>query len=271
METVRELLRVMAALRDPDTGCPWDLAQDLGTIVPHTIEEAYEVAEAVEVGHMGSLRDELGDLLLQVVFYAQIAKERGSFDFEQIVAGLTEKLVRRHPHVFADTVYADLQEQSEAWEQIKQRERAAVGHDRASVMDGVPVGLPALTRARKLQSRASRLGLDWPRLDEVLEKLGEEIEELRCAVRDQARTRAVAHELGDLLFSCANLARWLDLDPEQVLRETNRRFDRRVRHVERALQGQSGAVDTEALDLLWEAAKRTTAASEEEGGGHGSF
>ncbi len=263
MDNVRELLRVMAALRDPDTGCPWDLAQDLDTIVRHTIEEAYEVAEAVERGQMDNLRDELGDLLLQVVFYAQIAKERGSFDFEQVVAGLTEKLVRRHPHVFADTVYADLQEQSEGWEQIKQTELAAVGDARASVMDGVPLGLPALSRARKLQSRATRLGLDWQELEAVLEKLGEELEELRCAVRDRAGRRAAAHELGDLLFSSANVARWLELDPEQVLREANRRFDSRVRHVERALQREGAAVDSEALDVLWESAKRATSGPEE--------
>ena len=266
MEDIRELLRVMAALRDPDTGCPWDLAQDFASIVPHTIEEAYEVAEAAERGEMRALCDELGDLLLQVVFCSQIAAERGVFDFEAVVSALVEKLVRRHPHVFADTVYSDLQEQTEAWEQIKNRERSVAGEAHESVLDGVPPALPALTRARKLQQRAARLGLDWPALAPVAAKVGEELAELRSALAARPSSGSTAAERGDLLVSCANLARWLALDPEQVLRAANRRFERRVRHVEQALaqrQSLGDQPDPQTLDRLWEDAKRVSCEPED--------
>jgi len=240
------LLAVMAQLRHPSRGCPWDLDQDFHTIAPHTIEEAYEVVEAIETGDLDALKDELGDLLFQVVFYAQLAKERGLYDFDAIADAIADKMIRRHPNVFAGRKVADAKAQTEAWEDGKARERAA-----ASALDGVARTLPALSRAAKLQKRAARIGFDWPKPEPVLEKIGEEVGELAKAMK-RGRRAPIAEEMGDLLFSCVNLARKLDLDPETVLRQANRKFERRFRQVE-----QSGADTPESMEEAWEQAKRS--------------
>ncbi len=249
------LLAIMAKLRDPDGGCPWDVEQTFATIAPYTIEEAYEVADAIERGHMDDLRDELGDLLLQVVFHARMAEEAGLFRFEDVAAGIADKMVRRHPHVFGEHAYASLADQVEGWEQIKAAERASKA--KGGVLDDVSAGLPALTRAVKLTKRAARVGFDWPSTDEVLAKLHEEVAELEVEVAagDTAKARA---ELGDVLFVCANLARKLDIEPEDALRATNAKFIRRFETIEAALAkiGKTPEQsDLAEMDALWDAAK----------------
>ena len=250
------LLALMARLRDPQTGCPWDREQTYATIVPHTIEEAYEVADAIARQDWADLRDELGDLLFQVVFYAQIAQEEGRFDFNGVARGIAEKMTRRHPHVFADARYADAAEQTAAWERIKASEKP----DRAAgVLDGVALALPALTRAVKLQKKASKVGFDWGALEPILAKIQEEIGEMRHEIATQASKERLADELGDVLFAVANLARHLQLDPEAALRGTNSKFERRFRQIEQWLaeQGRTPAESTlEEMDGLWERAKR---------------
>jgi tetrapyrrole methylase family protein/MazG family protein/ATP diphosphatase len=251
------LRQIMARLRDPDGGCPWDQAQTFATIAPYPVEEAYEVADAIERGDLPDLKDELGDLLLQVVFHARIAEEMGAFAFDDVAAAIAAKMVRRHPHVFAEQTYADAAEQSAAWEAIKALERAAKGRA-ASLLDDVPAGLPGLTRAVKLTARAARVGFDWPSTVEVLAKLREELEELQVEIDagDDAKARA---ELGDLLFVCANLARKLKVDPEDCLRAANAKFARRFAHIEQSLadRGSSPAQSTlQEMDSLWDDAKR---------------
>jgi MazG family protein len=252
---IERLLTIMARLRDPAGGCPWDLEQDFRSIAPHTIEEAYEVADAIERGDLAALRDELGDLLFQVAFHARIAGERGAFAFDDVVEAICDKLVRRHPHVFGDAVVADAAEQTRAWERMKREERAARGE--AGALADVPVALPALTRARKLGARAAEAGFDWPDAGGPRAKVVEELAELdrATATGDPARREA---ELGDLLFSIVNLARHLQLDPEAALRGANERFARRYRHLERELArlGQPAAgAPPDLLDRLWAAAK----------------
>lgn len=252
---IEKLLAIMDRLRDPERGCPWDLQQDFASIAPHTIEEAYEVADAIERADLASLRDELGDLLFQVAFHARLAGERGAFGFDDVVEAICDKLTRRHPHVFGDAVVADAGAQTRAWEDMKRAERAARGD--AGALADVPVALPALTRARKLGSRASAAGFDWPDAEGPRRKVDEELAELdrAMAASDAARREA---ELGDLLFSVVNLARHLDVDPESALRRANDRFARRYRHVEAELarlgQPIAGAAP-DLLDRLWEAAK----------------
>ncbi len=262
MRRIEELLEIMARLRDPAGGCPWDRAQTFATIVPHTLEEAYEVADAIERGDLAALRDELGDLLFQVVFYAQMAREDGLFDFNDVVAAIADKLVRRHPHVFAEAEVDSAGGQSREWERHKAAERAAraaAERRSPSALDGVPVALPALTRAAKLQRRAARVGFDWAETAEVLDKLEEEIGELRAELaRGEARERIRA-ELGDVLFALVNLARRLDIDAEGALRGTNAKFEDRFRHIEAALEGQGRRAEDaplEELERLWQAAKR---------------
>ena len=263
------LIRIMARLRDPDGGCPWDVEQTFATIAPHTIEEAYEVADAIERGDMGALRDELGDLLLQAVFHAQMAHELGHFDFDDVARAISEKLVRRHPHVFGDEVVVDSQAQTRAWERHKAAERDARGAERAraSVLDGVAIALPALVRALKLQDRAARVGFDWNAPEDVLDKIEEEIAELRHEM-DGARASGVARhtkddarladELGDILFACANLARKLGLDAESVLRRGNAKFERRF-HAMESLAARQGRrledLGLEGMEALWQSAK----------------
>ena len=252
------LVEIMARLRAPEGGCPWDVEQTFATIAPYTIEEAYEVADAIERGNLSDLKDELGDLLLQVVFHARMAEEEGAFDFADVARAINDKMVRRHPHVFGDVSHRDVAEQTRAWEAMKAGERAAKRADgSASVLDGVPTGLPALTRALKLSQRAARVGFVWPSAAEVLAKLREEVAELEAEVAagdvDKAR-----EELGDVLFVCANLARELDVEPEAALRTTNAKFARRFRGIERRLAERGKRPDQSDLaemDALWEEVK----------------
>jgi len=258
MQSVEELLRVMVALRDPETGCPWDRAQDFRSLVPHTLEEAHEVAEAIEQGDLEELKRELGDLLFQVVFYSQLATERGVFSFGDVVSAITEKLIHRHPHVFADTVYADLHQQELAWERIKADEQAARGRRRDSVLDGVSLSLPALSRAVRIQGKAARVGFDWKASDSVLEKVEEELEELRVEIRRRENDDRVEEELGDLLFAVSNLARHLSIDAEQALRAGNNKFERRFRQVEAEVEAAGKRLQDcslEELDAHWERSK----------------
>jgi len=263
---IEGLLEVMARLRDPDGGCPWDVQQTLATIVPHTIEEAYEVADAIDNNDMAALKDELGDLLFQVVFYAQMAKEAGDFDFHDVVAAISDKMVRRHPHVFADAVFDSAEEQLHAWEESKRRERAEKDNgvkdtdvDEDSALDGVIHALPALSRANKLQKRAARVGFDWDSTDPVVGKVREELAEVEAEIQTGDRKR-LEDELGDLLFCCVNLARKLEIDPEGALRGGNSKFERRFRRME-ALLASDGLgfgdmpVD-DVLDKYWTQAKR---------------
>ena len=252
---IERLLAIMARLRDPVRGCPWDLQQEFRSIAPHTVEEAYEVADAIEQGDLGKLRDELGDLLFQVAFHAQLASERDAFAFDDVVDAICDKLTRRHPHVFGGAVVADATAQTAAWERMKREERAARGD--AGALADVPVALPALTRARKLGARAAQAGFDWPDAAGPRAKIDEELTELD-AVRDAADPAAREAELGDLLFSVVNLARHLEVDPETALRRANERFVRRYRHVELELErlGQPpGSATPDLLDRLWTAAK----------------
>lgn len=250
---IERIIEIMRRLRDPATGCPWDLVQTFETIAPYTIEEAHEVAEAIRKGDMAELRDELGDLLLQVVYHARIAEERGAFGFDAVTAAISDKMLRRHPHVFgAESRDKTPDQQTGDWERIKAAERGA----RASALDGIALGLPALTRALKLQNRAARVGFDWPNTRDVLAKLAEETAEL-VEARD-GDPEKLEEEFGDLLFVMANLARHLKLDPEAALRAANAKFTRRFQAIEAALaaQGRSPAEsDLAEMDALWDAAK----------------
>jgi ATP diphosphatase len=257
---IATLLDIMAALRTPGTGCPWDLEQDFATIAPYTIEEAYEVADAISRGDVADLCDELGDLLLQVVFHARMAEEAGAFDFGAVVEAITAKLLRRHPHVFGDLRGLSPADVKELWARIKAEEKAArpARQDASSgALAGVPVALPALTRALKLQEKAGKVGFDWNDPRAVLAKIREEATEIEAEL-DQGRRGDAAREVGDLLFAVVNLARHLDADPESVLRATNAKFERRFAAIEVAL-AQRGRTPAEAtlaeMDGLWDAAK----------------
>jgi MazG family protein len=254
---IERLLAIMARLRDPDRGCPWDREQTWATIVPHTLEEAYELADAVADGNTARVRDELGDVLFQVVFQARIAEERGEFGFDDVARAISDKLERRHPHVFGDDRIDDPASLREAWESHKAAERADAGHGDGA-LDGIARALPALTRAGKLGKRAARVGFDWPDLSGVIAKIREEIDELEAAAGtgDRAHLR---EELGDLLFSLAQAARRLELDAESTLRDANAKFERRFRHVEAELRArglQPSDVGLDELETLWGAAKR---------------
>jgi MazG family protein len=251
------LLHIMARLRDPDHGCPWDLEQNFASIAPHTLEEAFEVVETIEANDLTALPDELGDLLFQIVFYAQMAAEQGIFDFATVVEGICDKMERRHPHIFADQVIADSAAQTRAWEEQKAAERKA--KLQTGALDGVSVALPALTRAVKLQRRAARVGFDWPRTEQVLDKLAEEIAELRAEMGENPDPMRLQDEMGDILFVCANLARKLDIDPESALRHGNRKFERRFRHIESSLVARGSSPAESSLgemEDLWQEAKR---------------
>lgn len=255
-----DLLAIMARLRDPQGGCPWDLQQDFSTIAPYTIEEAYEVADAIDRRDWRDLRDELGDLLLQVVFHAQMAKEQGLFDFADVAHAISDKMVRRHPHVFGDESYDDLDAQKQAWEDIKTAERAARGeqHD-DSALAGVSRGLPEWKRAVKLQERAAKVGFDWPDEKPVLDKLLEEVEEVRAEFANGRDPQRLQDEIGDLLFVAANLARHAGVDFSQAMRHANAKFERRFRRMEQLAGEQGRRLPERALDeqeALWRAAKR---------------
>ena len=258
MYTIDDLLEVMARLRDPESGCPWDLAQTLKSIVPHTLEEAYEVAETIERDDSAALCDELGDLLFQIVFYARIAEEEGDFAFGDVVDAICRKLIRRHPHVFADERVSDVADQTRQWEAHKQKERAAKQGGRPpGMLDDISLALPALSRAQKIQRRAAHVGFDWPDTAGVKAKLAEELAELDEAV-EAGRREDIEAEVGDLLFTCVNLARHLEVDAEAALRGATRRFARRFAHMEAAAGSGEGlaGLDAEARERLWRAAKR---------------
>jgi len=256
------LLEVMARLRDPDGGCPWDVEQTFETISAYTIEEAYEVAEAIAQGDISELRKELGDLLFQVVFYAQMAREQGDFDFSDITKSVSDKMIERHPHVFADVTVDGTHAQSVAWETQKANERAAraMAQGRApSVLDDVTPGFPALMRAQKLQKRAARVGFDWPDIEGAMAKIAEETEELKQELAEGGDQTRIEAEIGDLLFSLVNLSRWAGADAETALRGANRRFEQRFRHIEDSLAaGDRKTTDAtlEELENLWQAAKQ---------------
>jgi ATP diphosphatase len=252
---LRRLLDIMAALRDPDRGCPWDKEQTFETIAPYTIEEAYEVADAIARADFAGLPDELGDLLFQVVYHARMAEEAGRFGFAEVARVIADKMVRRHPHVFGDAAVRSAAEQTESWEALKKAERATRAETGA--LAGVPAGLPALTRAAKLTSRAARVGFDWPDAAAVLAKLDEEVAELRAELPD-ARPERLADEVGDLLFVLANLARKLDLDPEACLQRANLKFSNRFDAIEQAaaIAGKTLAeMSLEEMEDQWQKIK----------------
>lgn len=252
---IERLLEIMARLRDPEDGCPWDIEQTYETIAPYTIEEAYEVEDAVRRRDIDDLEAELGDLLLQAVYFAQMGKEAGHFTFQSIVRRISDKMVARHPHVFGDESRdKTAEDQVRDWEKIKAAERAARGP--ARTLDGVALDLPALTRAVKLQKRAARVGFDWPEIGEVIDKIAEEARELVQAEMDADKRE---EEFGDLMFVMANLARWLDVDPEKALRRANAKFERRFAHVEDALAARGKSPeesDLAEMDALWDEAKQ---------------
>ncbi len=254
---IDRLLAIMATLRDPDGGCPWDLEQDFSTIAPYTIEEAYEVADAIERRRFDELKDELGDLLLQVVFHSQMATEAGLFGFDDVARAINDKMVRRHPHVFGEATTRDSATQTAEWEAIKAAERKASDKGE-SLLDDVPVALPALKRAQKLQKRAATVGFDWPTADQVLDKVDEELAEVREAMAE-GDADAVAEEIGDLIFVCTNLGRKMKVDVEAATRSANAKFERRFRHIEQTLEAQGRTTIDASLDemeALWNDAKR---------------
>ncbi len=267
---IQRLLDIMARLRDPARGCPWDVRQTFATIAPYTVEEAYEVADAIDRGDLDALKDELGDLLLQVVFHARMAQEQGAFGFDDVIAAISDKMVRRHPHVFGDEAVADADTQTLAWEQHKRRERKASGDTDASALAGIARGLPEWQRAVKLQKRAARVGFDWPGPTPVIAKLHEEVEEVRVefaaletspddpAVRDR-----LEDEIGDLLFVAANLARHARVDVGSALRRANRKFERGFRSMEALATADGSELDgqsLEAQEAYWQRAKNGEAA-----------
>ncbi len=270
---INRLLAIMARLRSPGRGCPWDLEQTFATIAPYTIEEAYEVADAIHDGDLDHLKDELGDLLLQVVFHAQMAEEQSAFAFADVVRTICDKMIRRHPHVFGDGDVRTAEEQTAAWEAQKAAERQAQGASRStltstigggssalvtSVLDGVPVTLPALMRGHKLQKRAAAVGFDWPDAGSALYKLEEEAQELADEINADADRDRLEDEIGDVLFSAVNVARKLGIDPETALCRTNKKFERRFKKIEEALakQGKTPADSSlEEMDALWEIVK----------------
>ena len=264
-DRIETLLAVMARLRDPERGCPWDVKQDFASIATYTIEEAYEVAEAIDRGDLGDLKDELGDLLLQVVFHAQMANEQGAFAFADVVAAINDKMIRRHPHVFGDASVEDADAQTAAWEKMKAAERAAKRRDSdapPSALDDVPRALPEWQRALKLQKRGANVGYDWPDATPVIAKLEEELEEVREALAMPAspeRQDALEDEIGDLLFVAMNLARKAKVDPGTALRRANAKYERRFRQMEalaRANGREFGALSLDEQSALWNAAKR---------------
>ncbi|MGK0440382.1 MAG: ATP diphosphatase [Pseudohongiellaceae bacterium] len=261
--SIEDLQYLMARLRDPKDGCPWDKEQSFKTIVPHTLEESYELADAIAKGDMDHIKEELGDVLFQVIFYSQLGKEQCAFQFDDVVSDLTSKLVRRHPHVFPKgTLQSRVGEQNtstkdikETWETIKSQERQ--DKSQHSVLDDVPLALPALNRAAKLQKRAARVGFDWPTIEPVIAKLHEELGELMEAQK-ACDTAAIESEMGDVLFCCVNLARHVQVNPESALRSTNQKFEQRFRYIEQQLQQQGVAIENtglDELDKLWDEAK----------------
>jgi len=259
MKNIEHLLEVMERLRDPQKGCPWDKQQTFASLIPYTLEESYEVADAIEKQDYTELQQELGDLLFQVVFYAQIAREQGLFDFDDVAGSISEKLIRRHPHVFADEKVDSVEQQTAAWEEHKRKEREKKVDKTTAVseLDGVIKALPALSRAQKLQRRAARVGFDWENIDDVYAKLSEEAAEVKQAVTT-SDPQAMEGEVGDLVFSCVNLARSLDIDTEEATRKACLKFERRFRSVESKVAAQQltlSDLSAAQLDSLWQAVK----------------
>lgn len=258
---IADLIEVMARLRAPEVGCPWDIEQTFATIAPYTIEEAYEVADAIARGDMASLKDELGDLLLQSVYHARMAEEAGHFKFEDVVAAICAKMIRRHPHVFGDEVIATVGAQNSRWEEHKAAERAdkkAASGNATSVLDDIPATLPAMKHAEKLQKRAARVGFDWPDAAQVLDKIDEEIGEIKEAMAANAGPARITDEIGDLLFACVNLARKANIDPGMALRGTSLKFERRFRRIEELLSGQGktpAQANLDEMETFWRQAK----------------
>lgn len=259
MTSIDRLLDIMRRLRDPVHGCPWDQQQTFASISPYTIEEAYEVADAIERNNVEDLRDELGDLLFQVVFHSQLATDEGSFTFDDVVAAICDKMERRHPHVFGTARVADAGAQTIAWETLKRRERAAASTDApVGVLANIPLSLPALSRAGKLGKRAAQVGFEWPDILGALDKVREEIDELRHEINSSGDALAIKNEIGDVLFSVVNVSRYLKVDPEDALRGTNRKFERRFQYVEERLRerGRSPEQATlQEMDGLWDEGK----------------
>lgn len=266
-EKLQSLLSIMAQLRDPENGCPWDIKQTFASIVPHTIEEAYEVADAIDKKDFSELKGELGDLLFQVVFYAQIAKEQQLFEFDEIIETLNEKLIRRHPHVFTQTQFENEAQVHANWEAEKQKERtqkAIVEDKQDSVLDNIPMALPALNRAYKIQKRCANVGFDWQQLTPVVDKIKEELDEVlfevvRNDLSEEQKQQRIEDELGDLLFANVNLVRHLKSNPEQVLRQANNKFEKRFRLVELEVLAQGKQMpdrSLEELDSIWEQIKK---------------
>ncbi len=258
---LERLRAIMARLRDPASGCPWDVKQSFATIAPYTIEEAYEVADAIQQKDMAGLQDELGDLLLQVVFHARMAEEAGHFDLDGVAGAINEKMIRRHPHVFSDGGASTPDAVTQSWEAIKAAERAEKAQGAAtSILDGVSLAQPALSRAVKLQKRAVEVGFDWPALEQVMAKVDEELAEVKAEIAAPTRDKArLTDEIGDLLFVVANLARHLKIDPEAALRGCNSKFERRFRYVEQALLAEGkvpGEASLEEMEAHWTAVKR---------------
>ncbi|MBN4055428.1 nucleoside triphosphate pyrophosphohydrolase [bacterium AH-315-K03] len=260
---LEDLLYLMERLRDPNDGCPWDCEQDFSSIVPHTIEESYELADAIERGDMKQIREELGDVLFQVVFYSQLGKEKDHFTIDDVISGLVEKLLRRHPHVFptgqlhsrANTQTESTHKITKQWETLKSIERH--NKQQSGVLDDIPIALPALTRAGKLQKRAAQTGFDWTDFADVLQKLQEEIGELSTAIKQDSPDE-IEQEMGDVLFSCVNIARHLNVDSETALRRTNKKFEARFRYIEQTALGQGQTLEQlslEQMDHLWDKAK----------------
>ncbi len=259
MRPIDRLLTIMAQLRDKEKGCPWDIEQDFASIAPHTIEEAYEVADAIARKDMHGLRDELGDLLLQVVFHSQMANEQKLFNFDEVATAICDKLEKRHPHVFGDAVITTAADQEKAWEDQKAKERKDASSGIAEdPLAGVSLALPSLTRALKLQKRAERVGFDWPNIDAVFEKLNEEIQELITVMAQKQAPKAIMEEVGDIIFSCVNLARKLGVDPEESVRLCNRKFESRfsyMRHMLDLEQRNLSSASLQELNDLWDQAK----------------
>ena len=258
---IQELLNIMMRLRDPEQGCPWDIKQTWQTILPHTLEEVYEVADAVDRQDATALCDELGDLLFQIVFMAQIASEQGLFDFQDVAAGISQKMLRRHPHVFGDTVYADEQTQKQAWETIKQAERdtQTLPTNPASFFAGIPAAMPALRRSQKIQQRAARVGFDWDHWQQVIPKIHEELDEVIDAVAQQESAARIEEEVGDVLMGATNMARLLGVNAENALRLSNQKFERRFLRVEALLAAEGISLEEanlEQMENAWSVAKQ---------------
>jgi len=262
LNDIQSLLQIMARLRDPQAGCPWDLEQDFASIAPYTVEEAYEVADAIDRNDLHDLKDELGDLLLQVVFHAQMASEQGAFDFGDVVASISGKMIRRHPHIFGDAEVNDSDEVLANWDEIKRSERAAKGEQDTSALAGISRGLPEWQRATKLQARAARTGFDWPAARPVLDKLREEVDEVQAefdaAAGGADNRQQLQEELGDVLFVCANLARHAKVDVGTALRQANHKFERRFRAMEARAQplGGMSALSLQQQESLWQRVKQ---------------